>query len=85
MKVRGHVDALYGPIDCIDKLDKPILFMYGKKDIYSVPEMSEKLIEKCQSKKKVVWFSEGAHSHLKINAMEKYDNEICDFLKGLEG
>ena len=84
MRLKGHVDPLYGPIDCIDKLDKPILFMYGKEDIYSVPEMSKKLISKVNCKKKVVWFDKGAHSHLKINAPEKYDNEIIEFLKDIK-
>lgn len=80
MKRKAHVDPYFGPIDCIDKLDKPILFLYGKEDIYSVPEKSIELYEKCATFKKIVWFDKGAHSRLKINDMVKYDREIGEFL-----
>ena len=31
--------------------------------------------------KKIVWFDHGAHSHIRINNMEKYDNSITEFIK----
>ena len=59
-----------------------VLFLYGKKDIFSLPEKSQKLFNKCGSKnKKLVWFSEGGHSHLRINNTEKYDDAIIDFIR----
>ena len=70
------------PINNIDKIHQRALFLYGEKDVFSIPEMSKKLFERCASKdKKIVWFSKGGHSHLRINNTEKYDQAIIDFLK----
>lgn len=70
-----------GPIDVIDKLDKPILMMNSKEDRYSRPEMAQKLFDKCASKnKELVFFDHGAHSKVRINDKEKYDKCIVDFL-----
>ena len=33
-------------------------------------------------KKKFVWFDHGAHSHLRIVNLEKYDQEVIEFLNG---
>lgn len=72
------------PIRAIKKV-KPqhrMLFLYGKKDIFSIPEKTKKLFAACSSQdKKLVWFDEGSHSHLRINAPERYDQAIIDFLK----
>lgn len=74
-----------GPIHCIDKLEKPILFIYSKKDRYSVPEKGQLLYDKCKSEKELVWFDYGAHSKVRINNTEKYDNAVTSFLnKNLE-
>lgn len=69
-----------GPIHCIDKLDKPILFIYSKKDLYSVPEKGQLLYDKCRSEKELEWFDYGAHSKVRINNTEKYDNAVISFL-----
>lgn len=70
------------PINAIKKL-KPetrVLFLYGEKDIFSIPKKTQQLFDACSAKdKKLVWFSEGGHSHLRINNTEKYDNAIIDF------
>lgn len=69
------------PITYIDKIDVPILMLCGKKDVFSLPEKCQSLFDKCSSKvKRLVWFDEGAHSHLRINAQEKYDGEIMKFI-----
>lgn len=69
------------PIHVIGKLKQRALFLYGEKDIFSLPEKSKELFEKCGSAdKKIVWFSKGGHSHLRINNTEKYDQAIVDFL-----
>ena len=71
------------PIRAIKKLDKKyrLLFLYGKKDIFSIPEKSQKLFDACTAgEKKLVWFDQGGHSHLRINNTEKYDKTIIEFL-----
>lgn len=70
------------PISAIRKIrpDCRILFLYGEKDIFSIPEKSRKLYAACVSQdKKLVWFEKGGHSHLRINNTEKYDQAIIDF------
>ena len=70
------------PISAIGKIkpDCRVLFLYGEKDIFSIPEKSRKLFAACVAKdKKLVWFDRGGHSHLRINNTEKYDQAIIDF------
>ena len=72
------------PMRAMKKLDKKyrLLFLYGKKDIFSIPEKSQKLFDACTAgEKKLVWFDRGGHSHLRINNTEKYDKTIVEFLK----
>jgi len=65
------------------KPDARILFLYGKQDIFSIPKKSQILFNKCVAvDKKLVWFEKGGHSHLRINNIEQYDQEIIDFFKG---
>ena len=70
------------PITAIKKIrpDCRILFLYGEKDIFSIPKKSRQLFEACASKdKKLVWFEKGGHSHLRINNTQQYDQAIVDF------
>lgn len=70
------------PISAIQKIkpDCRVLFLYGEKDIFSIPEKSRELFAACVAKdKKLVWFDRGGHSHLRINNTEKYDQAIIDF------
>lgn len=72
------------PIAAIKKIkkDKRVLFLYGKKDVFSLPEKSQKLFDACSAEdKKLVWFEKGGHSHLRINNPKEYDNAIIDFFK----
>lgn len=74
----------YKPITAIKKLapDCRVLFLYGEKDIFSIPPKSRQLFAACSSQdKKLVWFDKGGHSHLRINNTEKYDNAIVEFFK----
>ena len=71
------------PISAIRKINPGcrVLFLYGEKDIFSIPEKSRKLFAACAAvDKKLVWFDKGGHSHLRINNTEKYDQAIIDFL-----
>lgn len=72
------------PLNAMKKLRKDlrILFLYGKQDIFSIPEKSQILFDACSADdKKLIWFDKGGHSHLRINNTEAYDNAIIDFLK----
>ncbi len=69
------------PIKVIGKLKQRALFLYGEQDVFSLPEKSKQLFNKCgSSDKRIVWFDKGGHSHLRINNTEKYDQAIVDFL-----
>ena len=78
--ITGKSMVKQGPIRCIDKLNKPILFIYSKMDRYSVPEKGQLLYDKCRARKELAWFDYGAHSRVRINNTEKYDNTVTDFL-----
>lgn len=73
------------PIAAIKKIpsEKRVLFLYGENDIFSIPKKTQQLFDACSAKdKKLVWFSKGGHSHLRINNQEKYDSSIIEFFKG---
>lgn len=73
------------PIEVADKFTLPLLLMSGKCDLYSLPEKCKSLFDKCASStKQLVTFEKGAHSHLRINAVSKYDNTIKNFLEDIE-
>ena len=72
----------FGPINVIHKLDRPILMLYSKEDLYSVPEFSKKLYAKVSHEnKELVWFDHGAHSMLRVNDSERYDAAIHAYLE----
>ncbi len=77
-----HRTMHFGPVDVIDKFDKPLLMLHSKEDIYSVPKKAQKLYDLCPSeKKKLIWWEHGAHSHLRYVDKVKYDEAIKAFLK----
>ena len=72
------------PITAIKKVpsEKRVLFLYGKQDIFSIPQKSQLLFDACSANdKKLVWFEKGGHSHLRINNTQEYDNAIINFFK----
>lgn len=77
--VAGKSAKRNGPIRVINKLNKPILFIYSKEDTYSTH--GQLLYDTCNAPKRLVWFDHGVHSHVRINAPEKYDATIQEFLK----
>ena len=59
----------------------PTLFIWGKKDIYCLPEKSQILFDLCASKdKQLEWFEEAEHSRVRLNNEERYDSLIKAFL-----
>lgn len=82
MRIRAGVDIKRkGPIKSLKNLTKPILFLYSKEDKFSIPEKAQLLYDITPGEKEIVWFEKGAHSHIRINNQERYDNSIKEFVK----
>ena len=81
MKLYTGYTMTKGNIHFIDRYRGPMLFLHSKQDLYSLPEMTEKLYEKCGSEQKeLVWFPEGQHSMLRYTDKQRYDAVIGDWL-----
>ena len=73
-----------GPKKRISELEKPILMLHSREDLFSPPAKAGEMFEKCPAaEKKLVWFGRGAHSRVRINNVERYDEAIGDFISGL--
>ena len=61
--------------------DLPVLFIWGTKDVYCLPEKSKILYEKCASnQKEIEWFEGAEHSRVRLNNEERYDGLVSNFL-----
>lgn len=79
----GH-SMMFGPINVIHKMERPLLMIHSKADIYSTPEYAKKLYALCPSEnKQIVWYEKGGHSMLRITDTEKYDTSITAFLESV--
>lgn len=77
----SHKDpSKFGPINCIGKMKKPILFLYSKMDAYSTPDQAQLLYDNCNAPKQLVWFDKGVHSHIRINNTQQYDDAVDSFI-----
>lgn len=80
--IHGGKSAMrLSPINIIDKVKCPMLFLYSKVDTYATPKESMQLFDKVTAPKRLVWFDKGEHSHIRINNTEQYDAAIEAFLK----
>lgn len=81
IRLFSKVDAVHdGPIYRIDRLDKPILFLHSREDLFSTPEKAQELFDRCASTKKTLhWFEHGGHSRIRILNPEEYDSTIQAF------
>lgn len=69
------------PEKYMPSFDLPVLFVWGTKDVYCLPEKSKILFEKCGSKnKEIYWFDGAEHSRVRLFDEELYDRLISDFL-----
>ena len=84
IKLFTGFDAHIGPLDRIAELKKPILFLHSREDTFSLPKEVQQVYDRCTSDKELVWFDKGAHSRVRINAPEKYDDTIIRFYKERE-
>ena len=83
-KLTGKNVMIEGPIKDIRKYTGPLLMIHGRQDTFSLPPKAEKMFALAASKhKKLVWFDEGMHSHLKIRAQDRYDEVVGEFIKEL--
>lgn len=70
----------YSPKKHLKKLRQKVLFLHTELDVFSKPELTQKMYESCPSQnKKIVWFDKGLHSHVRINNHQSYDKAITDF------
>lgn len=69
------------PIDAMKSVEVPMLMICGRQDKSSLPKYFDKINAASGSKEKpMVWFDEGAHSHLRIRNLEAYDKAVSDFV-----
>lgn len=84
MRVFSGADVVTdGPIYRIGRMRKPILFLQSREDQFSTPEKARELFDKCPGPKRIVWFDRGAHSRIRINDTEGYDEALRQFLAEL--
>ena len=70
------------PEKYMPQIDLPILFIWGTKDVYCVPEKSQELYDACASKnKEIQWFEGATHSKVRLFDSDRYDSVIRDFLE----
>ena len=63
------------------KFDLPVLFIWGTKDVYCLPDKSKILYGKCASEKKeIAWFEGAEHSRVRLSDEKRYDALVSDFL-----
>lgn len=69
------------PDKYMPKIDLPVLFIWGTKDVYCLPEKSKILYDLCASKEKEIqWFDGAEHSRVRLFDENRYDSLISDFL-----
>ena len=77
----GH-NMNFGPIDVISKINKPIMFLHGHQDFYSLPKHAQEMFDLCPAEiKMITWFDEGTHSLLRPVNKEQYDCAISHYVE----
>ena len=76
----GHTMDV-GPINFIEKMNKPLLMLHSREDAYSTPQYAQRLYDLAPSaNKEIVWFEHGKHSMLRVTNTERYDEAIKRFI-----
>ena len=69
------------PDKYMSKMDLPVMFVWGTKDVYCLHEKSQILYDLCASKNKEIhWFEGAEHSRVRLFDEKRYDAIIKDFL-----
>ena len=85
IRIFAGADVVHdGPLYRIDQLKKPILFLHSKEDVFSLPSEVQQVYDRCTSEKKLVWFEKGAHSRVRINDTQRYDETVIDFFDHID-
>lgn len=69
------------PINVIENIKKPILFIHSEKDDYILPEMTKELFDKKKGDKMLYMAINGAHAQSFNENREEYEKVIDTFLK----
>ncbi|MCK1998011.1 alpha/beta hydrolase [Psychrobacillus psychrodurans] len=82
LKLRdGYTLNLVSPIDVIDKIEKPVLFIHSLQDDFILPKMTEDLYEKKQGPKTLELFDIGEHAKSFNENSKEYEQVVADFLQ----
>lgn len=82
LKLRdGYTLNLVSPIDVIDKIEKPVLFIHSLQDDFIFPKMTEDLYEKKQGPKTLKLFDIGEHAKSFNENSKEYEQVVADFLQ----
>ncbi|QFF98641.1 alpha/beta hydrolase [Psychrobacillus glaciei] len=82
LKMRdGYTLNLVSPIDVVDHIEKPVLFIHSLQDDFILPKMTEELFEKKKGPKSLKLFELGAHAKSFNENSEEYEQVVADFLQ----
>ncbi|WP_391121560.1 alpha/beta hydrolase [Psychrobacillus sp. L3] len=82
LKMRdGYTLNLVSPIDVVDHIEKPVLFIHSLQDDFILPKMTEELFEKKKGPKTLKFFELGAHAKSFNENSEEYEQVVADFLQ----
>lgn len=82
LKVRdGYTLNLVSPIDVVDKIEKPVLFIHSLQDDFILPTMTEELFKKKIGPKTLKLFDIGVHAKSFNENSEEYEQVVADFLQ----
>ncbi|MGB2872701.1 alpha/beta hydrolase, partial [Psychrobacillus psychrotolerans] len=77
LKLRdGYTLNLVSPIDVIDKIEKPVLFIHSLQDDFILPKMTEELYEKKQGPKTLKMFDIGEHAKSFNENSKEYEQVV---------
>lgn len=76
----GYKLADVSPIDVVQNITKPVLFVHSLKDTYIPPSMSEELYHKKKDITRLVFFEKGAHAQSFNEQPREYEKTIQKFL-----
>lgn len=82
LKMRdGYTLNLVSPIEVVDQIQKPVLFIHSLQDDFILPKMTEELYEKKNGPKTLKLFEIGAHAKSFNENSEEYEQVVIDFLQ----